>query len=83
MKAPKVTAAYRKAAEVGEIGEDLPDRKYTMMAIVSADPARHVRQLKAIRGMGATAVAVMNVSAADPLGMIKMYGERVLPELRG
>jgi hypothetical protein len=42
-----------------------------------------VRQLKAIRGMGATAVAVMNVSAADPLGMIEMYGERVLPELRG
>jgi hypothetical protein len=33
--------------------------------------------------MGATAVAVMNVSAADPLGMIRMYGEKVLPELRG
>jgi coenzyme F420-dependent glucose-6-phosphate dehydrogenase len=69
-------------AEVGEIGEGLPDRKYKMMAIVSADPARHVRQLKAIRGMGATAVAIMNVSAADPLGMIQLYGDRVLPELR-
>jgi coenzyme F420-dependent glucose-6-phosphate dehydrogenase len=70
-------------AQVGAIGESLSDRKYKMMAIVSADPARHVRQLKAIRGMGATAVAVMNVSAADPLGMIRMYGEQVLPELRG
>ncbi len=69
-------------AEVGEIGEGVSDRKYKMMAIVSADPARHVRQLKAIRGMGATAVAIMNVSAADPLGMIQLYGERVLPELR-
>jgi coenzyme F420-dependent glucose-6-phosphate dehydrogenase len=69
-------------AQVGAIGENVSDRKYKMMAIVSADPARHVRQLKAIRGMGATAVAVMNVSAADPLGMIRMYGEQVLPELR-
>jgi coenzyme F420-dependent glucose-6-phosphate dehydrogenase len=70
-------------AEVGAIGESLSDRKFKAMAIVSADPARHVRQLKAIRGMGATAVAVMNVSAADPLAMIRMYGEQVLPELRG
>jgi coenzyme F420-dependent glucose-6-phosphate dehydrogenase len=70
-------------AQVGELGEGLSDRKYKMMAMVSADPAVHVRQLKAIRGMGATAVAVMNVSGADPLGMIEMYGERVLPELRG
>ena len=70
-------------AQVGEIGEGVSDRKYKIMALVSADPARHVRQLKAIRGMGATAVAVMNVSGADPLGMIQMYGERVLPELRG
>lgn len=70
-------------AEVGEIGEGVTDRKYKMMAIVSADPTRHVRRLKAIRGMGATAVAVMNVSGADPLGMIRMYRDRVLPELRG
>ncbi len=70
-------------AAVGEIGEGLSDRKYKMMAIVSADPARHVRQLQAVRGMGATAVAVMNVSAADPTGMINMYGEHVLPRLRG
>jgi coenzyme F420-dependent glucose-6-phosphate dehydrogenase len=70
-------------AAVGEIGEGLSDRTYKMMAIVSADPARHVRQLQAIRGMGATAVAVMNVSAADPTGMINMYGEHVLPRLRG
>jgi coenzyme F420-dependent glucose-6-phosphate dehydrogenase len=68
---------------LGEIGEGVSDRKFKTMAIVSADPARHVRQLKAIKGMGATAVAVMNVSAADPLGMIKLYGEQVLPELRG
>jgi len=70
-------------ARVGEIGENVPDRKYTTMAIVSADPAKHVRQLKAIKAMGATAVVVMNVSGADPMGMVRMYGEQVLPKLRG
>lgn len=54
-----------------------------MMAIISADPARHVRQLKAITAMGATAVVVMNVSGADPMGLVRMYGEQVLPALRG
>lgn len=132
VKAPKVIAAYRKAAEeagrepgeiilqgiaasadsddlalessrewkatladepyaadvsdpgqVGEIGEGVSDRKYKTMAIVSADPARHVRQLKAIKAMGATAVVVMNVSGADPMGLVRMYGEQVLPQLRG
>jgi coenzyme F420-dependent glucose-6-phosphate dehydrogenase len=34
------------SAEVGEIGEEVSDRKYKMMAMVSADPAAHVRQLK-------------------------------------
>ena len=34
-------------------------------------------------GQGATAVAVMNVSGADPLGTIDLYGEHVLPGLRG
>jgi coenzyme F420-dependent glucose-6-phosphate dehydrogenase len=76
-------ADVSEPAQVGEIGESVSDRKFKMMAMVSADPAKHLRQLKAIQGMGATAVAVMNVSAADPLGMIQLYGERVLPELRG
>ena len=33
--------------------------------------------------LGATVVCVMNVSGSDPDGLIRMYGERVLPELRG
>jgi len=69
-------------AQVGEIGEGIPDRKYKMMAILSADAATHVRRLKTMRAMGATAVVVMNVSAADPMGTLRMYGEHVLPELR-
>ena len=70
-------------AQVGEIGEGVSDRKYKMMAIVSADPGAHVRQIKAMQAMGATAVVVMNVSGADPQGTLRLYGEHVLPELRG
>jgi coenzyme F420-dependent glucose-6-phosphate dehydrogenase len=69
-------------AEIGRLGEGVSDRKYKMMAILSADPAVHVRQLKAMRAMGATAVVVMNVSGADPMGTLRMYGEHVLPALR-
>lgn len=69
-------------AEVGQLGEQVPDRKYKMMAIVSADPGVHIRRLKAMRAMGATAIVVMNVSGADPMGTLHLYGEHVLPALR-
>ena len=49
-------------------------------------PGTHVRQVKAMQAMGATAVVVMmmmmNVSGADPIGTIRLYGEHVLPRLR-
>jgi coenzyme F420-dependent glucose-6-phosphate dehydrogenase len=71
-------------ARVGELGEqNVSDRKFKMMAMLSADPGAHVRQIKAMQAMGATAIVVMNVSGADPLGTLRMYGEHVLPELRG
>lgn len=69
-------------AQVGQLGEDLSDRKYKMMAMLGPDPAQHVRQIKAMQAMGATAVVVMNVSGADPLGTVRLYGEHILPQLR-
>jgi coenzyme F420-dependent glucose-6-phosphate dehydrogenase len=69
-------------AEVGAVGESVSDRKYKMMAMLGPDPAKHVRQIKAMQAMGATAVVVMNVSGADPLGTVSLYGEHVLPQLR-
>ncbi|MBV9206982.1 MAG: LLM class flavin-dependent oxidoreductase [Actinobacteria bacterium] len=70
-------------AQVGELGEEnVSDRKYKMMAMLGPDPGKHVRQIKAMQAMGATAVVVMNVSGADPLGTVRLYGEHVLPELR-
>jgi len=70
-------------ARIGELGEEnVSDRKYKTMAMLGPDPRTHLRQLKAMQGMGATAVVVMNVSGADPLAMVRLYGEHVLPELR-
>lgn len=71
-------------AEAGRNGEEqVSDAQLKAMTIVSSDPDAHVRSLKLLEGMGATAVAVMNVSGADPHGTIRTYGEQVLPALRG
>jgi coenzyme F420-dependent glucose-6-phosphate dehydrogenase len=69
-------------AAVGALGEQVSDRTFKMMGIVSADPAAHIRKIKAMRALGATAIVLMNVSGADPAGMLRMYGEHVLPALR-
>jgi coenzyme F420-dependent glucose-6-phosphate dehydrogenase len=53
------------------------------MGILSADPDVHVRKIKALQQLGATAVVLINISGADPHGTLRVYGERVLPQLRG
>jgi coenzyme F420-dependent glucose-6-phosphate dehydrogenase len=70
-------------AQVEAIGKDISDLKFKMMTAVSADPEAHVRQVRAMRAMGATAIVMMNISGADPLGTIRLYGDHVLPALRG
>ena len=69
-------------AEVGRNGESVPDATFEAGAIVSSDPDTHVKRLRLLRAMGATAVCVMNVSGADPHGFLRVYGEHVLPALR-
>jgi coenzyme F420-dependent glucose-6-phosphate dehydrogenase len=69
-------------ATIRSNGENVSDRLFQTMGIVSSDPKTHARKLKAIEQLGATAIVVMNVSGADPLGMLRTYGQHVLPELR-
>ena len=66
-----------------EAEEEVSDRKFEAMAIVSSDPAAHVRRIKMLQAIGATIVVLMNISGADPHGALRVYGEQVLPELRG
>jgi coenzyme F420-dependent glucose-6-phosphate dehydrogenase len=70
-------------AEIQRNGQEISDAMFKAMACVSSDPKDHVRRVKMIREMGATAVVMMNTSAADPDGALRMYGEHVLPAVRG
>ena len=70
-------------AEIAESGEDeVSDTKLRAMTIVSSDPEAHVKRIEMLEGIGASIVALMNVSGADPHGALGMYGREVLPELR-
>jgi coenzyme F420-dependent glucose-6-phosphate dehydrogenase len=51
--------------------------------IVSSDPAAHVERIREIERLGASIVVLQNNSGADPHGAIRVYGEKVLPALRG
>jgi coenzyme F420-dependent glucose-6-phosphate dehydrogenase len=62
--------------------EQIPDDEYVQKAVISADPQEHVKRLSQLKEMGATSIAVMNCSGADPEGAIRVYGESVLPALR-
>jgi coenzyme F420-dependent glucose-6-phosphate dehydrogenase len=69
-------------AEIGRNGEEISDKQFKAMAILAEDPETHVKKLRMLERLGATTVCVMNVCGSDPEGLIRMYGERVLPELR-
>jgi coenzyme F420-dependent glucose-6-phosphate dehydrogenase len=69
-------------AEIQANGRDFSDTEFKAGMLIGSDPASHVRKIKAMQAMGATAVMLMNVSGADPVGALRTYGRDVLPELR-
>jgi coenzyme F420-dependent glucose-6-phosphate dehydrogenase len=77
------TDAVAEPSDVEAKGEQVSDMKFKTMGLIGSEPDKHVRQIKVMQQMGATAIVIMNISGADPLGMIKAYGEHVLPQLRG
>ena len=68
-------AMYEHGAE--QVSDD--DLREAM--IISADPERHVERIREVEELGATTVALMNNSGADPLAAIDVYGREVLPKL--
>lgn len=71
-------------AEIGAFGrEHVTDDEFKEGSIIAADPAEHVSRIEEIIELGPSAIFLMNVSGADPLGAIDVYGESVLPRLRG
>jgi coenzyme F420-dependent glucose-6-phosphate dehydrogenase len=63
--------------------EEFSDEEFKEAYIVSSDPQAHVERIRAVEQMGATVVCLQNASGADPHGALRVYGEKVLPALRG
>lgn len=59
------------------------DEELKTSVIVSSDPDHHAERIREVERLGATIVVLANNSGADPLGALRVYGERVLPALRG
>jgi coenzyme F420-dependent glucose-6-phosphate dehydrogenase len=69
----------RRMYEHGE--QHTSDDDLRQALIVSSDPEEHISRIREIEQLGATTVALMNVSGSDPHGAIHAYADRVLPEL--
>jgi coenzyme F420-dependent glucose-6-phosphate dehydrogenase len=63
--------------------EQVSDDEFKESYIVSSDPDHHAERIREVEGLGATVVCLQNGSGADPLGALRVYGERVLPAVRG
>jgi coenzyme F420-dependent glucose-6-phosphate dehydrogenase len=61
--------------------EQVSDEALKEAMIISSDPDEHVARIREVEEMGATAVALMNNSGADPHAAIETYGRSVLPRL--
>jgi coenzyme F420-dependent glucose-6-phosphate dehydrogenase len=78
------TADWHEPRAMYEHGEEeVSDEDFAQNAIVGADPEHHVERLRELEALGATVIVLQNNSGADPEGAIRVYGERVLPALRG
>ena len=61
----------------------ISDEAFKQAYIISSDPEQHVERIRQIEQMGATVVCLQNASGADPHAALRVYGEKVLPALRG
>ena len=76
------TADWHDPAEMYEHGESkVSDEELREALIVSSDPEHHIERIREAEKLGATTMALMNVSGSDPHGAIRCYAERVLPAL--
>jgi coenzyme F420-dependent glucose-6-phosphate dehydrogenase len=69
----------RKMYEEGE--RQISDEDLKEALIISSDPEVHVDRIREAEQLGATTMALMNVSGADPQRAVEVYGSQVLPAL--
>ncbi len=63
--------------------EKLLGRRLPRAFIIGSDPEQHVERIREIEQLGADVVVLMNNSGAAPVEAIRVYGEQVLPALKG
>jgi coenzyme F420-dependent glucose-6-phosphate dehydrogenase len=67
-----------------EKGErEVSDEEFRAAYIISSDPGEHAERVREIERMGPTVVCLQNASGAAPENALAVYGEHVLPALRG
>ena len=75
---------WHKPQEMYEHGErEVSDEEFAGSGLIGADPDHHVEKLRELEQLGPTVIVLQNNSAAAPVRAIEVYGEQVLPALRG
>jgi coenzyme F420-dependent glucose-6-phosphate dehydrogenase len=62
---------------------EVSDEQFLEAYVIGSDPDHHVERIRAIEQLGATVVCIQNASGAAPERALGVYGEHVLPALRG
>jgi coenzyme F420-dependent glucose-6-phosphate dehydrogenase len=62
--------------------QQVSDEEFKEALVISSDSDVHAERIREIEKLGATVMALMNVSGADPHGAIEVYGRDVLPALK-
>ncbi len=63
--------------------QQISDEEFAQSYIVSSDPGVHADRVRELEKLGATVICLQNASGADPHRALRVYGEQVLPALRG
>jgi coenzyme F420-dependent glucose-6-phosphate dehydrogenase len=78
------TEDWHEPQAMYEHGEQtVSDEQFKQNAIIGSDPKMHADRLRQLEQLGATVIVLQNNSGADPLRALEIYGEEVLPALRG
>jgi coenzyme F420-dependent glucose-6-phosphate dehydrogenase len=76
------TDDWHEPTKMYEHGEEtVSDDDLKEALIISSDPEVHAERIREAEQLGATTIAAMNVSGADPHKAVEVYGGKVLPTL--
>jgi alkanesulfonate monooxygenase SsuD/methylene tetrahydromethanopterin reductase-like flavin-dependent oxidoreductase (luciferase family) len=73
----------RSRCDVSQAEQEISDADFKQAYIISSDPEQHADRIREIERMGPTTICLQNGSGADPHAALRVYGEKVLPALRG